>query len=111
MLLGDSGLEHLEIIQSSSIQSTFIPYVMALTALLIDIICLIAFRVDGVVQSGVPPRVRDRCASWLRVLALCLDELCVVHTNTTLEEHLISLDILDEEVGILDRHPIFILAD
>ena len=109
MLLGDSGLEHLEIIQSSSIQSTFIPYVMALTALLIDIICLIAFRVDGVVQSGVPPRVRDRCASWLRVLALCLDELCIVHA--TLEEHLIGLDILDGEVGILDRHPVFILAD
>ena len=49
MLLGDCGLEHLETFQSRSIQSTLIPYVVALTALLIDIFCFIAFRVDAVV--------------------------------------------------------------
>ena len=70
MLLGDSGFEHLEIFQSRSIESTLIPYVMALTTLLIDIFCFIALRVDAVVKSGVPARVRNRCASWLRVLAL-----------------------------------------
>ena len=70
MLLGNSGLEHLHIFQARSIQPSFLPYVMAFTSLLIDIICVFAIRVDAVVQSSVPPRVRDRCASWLRVLAL-----------------------------------------